>query len=83
MARYRPTPTCPYCGVVIAKGIYRDQSKIPFMQRVIGDTFIRWDYIKHSCKGKKEADKKMKEEVDKAWDKIKKGGGKLPPFMKQ
>jgi hypothetical protein len=79
MARYRPTPTCPYCGVIIAKAILKKPTPgITF----IGDTFIRWDYVKHNCKGKKEADKKMKNEIDKAWDKIKKRGGKLPPFMK-
>jgi hypothetical protein len=53
MARYRPTPKCPYCGAEIARAVYKDQSKIPLMQRLIGDTFIRWDYIKHNCKSKK------------------------------
>ena len=82
MARYRPTPTCPFCGVVIAKGIYKDQSKIPFMQRIIGDTFIRWEYIKHTCKGKEEFDKKMEEDADRFIEEAKKKGD-LPDFFKQ
>lgn len=82
MAVARPTPTCPYCGKIIAKGVYKNQSGIPFMLRVIGDTFLRWDYIKHTCKGKREADKKMKAEIKKSIDEMKKKG-KLPSFFKQ
>jgi hypothetical protein len=52
MAIYRKQPTCPYCGKVIAKGVYKDQSHLPFMMRVIGDTFLRWEYKKHNCKKK-------------------------------
>lgn len=60
MAVYRQTPTCNYCGKSIAKAIYRDQSHLPTMLRVIGDTFIRWDYKKCKCKGAKKARKEMK-----------------------
>jgi len=49
MARDRPVPRCPNCGKKIAKPVYLDQSKTPIMKRLIGDTFIRWDYIKHVC----------------------------------
>jgi hypothetical protein len=52
MARYRRPPTCPHCGKVIAKAVYLDQTDLPLMQRVIGDTFIRWDYNKHTCSKK-------------------------------
>ena len=82
MAVYRPTPTCPYCGKIIAKGVYKNQSKIPSMLRVIGDTFIRWDYIEHTCEGKKKADKEMEDFIDKQISDMKKKGT-LPPFFKQ
>lgn len=58
MAKYRPTPVCPYCGKPVAKAIYKDQSKIPQIFRIIGDTFLRWEPIKHSCKGNREAENK-------------------------
>jgi hypothetical protein len=60
MAIFRPTPKCPYCGEVIAKAVYIDQSKIPSMMRLIGDTFIRWDYITHTCEGTKKAEAENK-----------------------
>jgi hypothetical protein len=63
MAVYRKTPACPYCGKIIAKAVYKNQSHIPFMFRVIGDTFIRWDYIKHNCKGKRKADKEIEKSI--------------------
>lgn len=50
MAIIRRTPTCHLCGAKIAKAVYKDQSKLPLQLRVIGDTFIRWEYIKHDCK---------------------------------
>jgi len=77
MAVYRPTPTCPHCGEIIAVAIRRKTA-----QFFAGDTFIRWEYKKHSCKGKIEEDKRIKKEVDAIWEKIKSEGGKLPPFMK-
>ncbi len=81
MAIYRKAPTCPYCGEVIATAIYRDQSKIPFMQRLIGDTFIRWEYKEHRCEGKIKADEEAEKEYKKYRDEaIKKGT--LPPFFK-
>ena len=50
MAVYRPTPTCENCGEPIAKAIYEDESFLPPNQRLIGDTFLRWEYIDHNCK---------------------------------
>lgn len=52
MAVYRQVPVCAYCGKPIAKGIYKDQSHLPWHQQLIGDTFIRWEYIDHKCKEK-------------------------------
>lgn len=54
MAVYRPTPKCSYCGKIIAKAVYSKSGT-----HFIGDTFIRWDYMKHSCKGKRKADAEM------------------------
>ncbi len=53
MAVYRETPTCPFCGDVIAKGIYNTKSQ------KIGDNFIRWEYKNHSCKKMREWKKKQ------------------------
>ncbi len=50
MALRRIVPTCYHCGEEIAKAVYKDQSKIPSLMRVIGDNFLRWDYISHKCK---------------------------------
>lgn len=41
MAVYRETPKCPICGKPTAKSVYDTKSEI------IGDRFIRWDYINH------------------------------------
>jgi len=46
MAVYREAPKCPYCGKVIAKGIYKKEN--PF-NPVYGDSFLRWEYKKHWC----------------------------------
>lgn len=43
MALFRKTPTCPFCNKVIAEAVIDTESKI------IGDNFIRWNYIKHDC----------------------------------
>ncbi len=48
MAKYRKTPTCPGCGKAIAKAIHRKQES--WQPPFCGDTFIRWEYIKHNCK---------------------------------
>jgi hypothetical protein len=50
MAIFREIPKCIYCGEPIAKAIYRDISKIPFGMQMIGDNFIKWEFIKHECK---------------------------------
>ena len=49
MAVHRTTPTCPDCGQPIAKGIYRNDKDLPSMLRIIGDNFVRWEYIPHHC----------------------------------
>ncbi len=82
MAVYRPTPACPFCGEAIAKGIYKDQSNTPPQFKIIGDTFIRWEYIPHTCAGKEKNDEKVKKEMSKLTAEFKKKG-KLPPFFKQ
>lgn len=51
MALYRENPKCHKCGGVI-KGIYKDQTDIPVSMRIIGDTFIRWDWQNHKCEEK-------------------------------
>lgn len=45
----RQNPKCHLCGEDI-KGIYKDQSDTPAHLRIIGDTFLRWDYAGHKCK---------------------------------
>jgi hypothetical protein len=50
MARYREAPKCPFCGKVIAKAKYRNQSDLPASMRLIGDTFEGWEYEEHECK---------------------------------
>lgn len=76
MAVYRPTPKCPYCGAVIAEAVHSKSGP-----HFIGDTFLRWDYIKHSCEGQEKADKEMEEVLNKLLDEKRKKGT-LPPFMK-
>lgn len=49
MAIARRPPTCPKCGETI-KGIFKDQSNVPIMHRLIGDTFIRWNWEGHMCR---------------------------------
>lgn len=49
MAVARTAPKCPKCGESYG-GIYRDQSNVPIMHRLIGDTFIRWDISGHICR---------------------------------
>lgn len=63
MAVARPVPKCQYCGKPIAKGIYKDESDVPFFMRIIGDTFIRWDYKECNCKGARKARKEHKKWV--------------------
>lgn len=60
MAVYRETPKCPYCGKVIAKGIYKKQN--PF-NPVYGDSFLRWEYKKHNCKEGRKAKKEMQQRI--------------------
>ena len=42
-------PTCPYCGEVVAKAKYKDQSGLPVALQTIGDTFLGWEYFDHDC----------------------------------
>lgn len=57
MAIIREAPKCPDCGEYIGE-IHRNQSNVPFYKRVIGDTFIRWDWAGHKCKKDKATEKK-------------------------
>ena len=52
MARIRTAPTCPHCGVVIAKAKYRKQ--LPSEQPIYGDLFECWLYDEHECDEQKE-----------------------------
>jgi len=54
MAIARQPPRCTICGEVVAKGIYKNQSHLPPTMRVFGDTFLRWEPIRHNCKGAQE-----------------------------
>lgn len=64
MALYRPTPTCPHCGEPTHKAIYRDQSHLPPMLQIIGDTFEGWESLEHTCKGQEEWIKSIKGVID-------------------
>jgi len=48
MAVVRANPKCPKCNGVI-HAIYKDQSDLPLIQQIIGDTFIKWDWEGHKC----------------------------------
>jgi hypothetical protein len=48
MAIIRQSPKCIKCDGII-NAIYLDQSNIPELQRIIGDTFLKWDYEGHKC----------------------------------
>lgn len=50
---YREAPKCYFCGKVIAKAKYRDESHLPLSMQTIGDTFQYWEYEKHECKEQK------------------------------
>ena len=70
MAVARPTPTCPYCGKPTATGKYKDQSNIPQLMRIIGDTFLGWDYKDCNCKGAKKSRKEHKKAMKKQQEAI-------------
>lgn len=52
------------------------------MFRIIGDTFIRWEYIKHNCNGKRKADKEIENTVRNSLEKLK-SSDNLPSFLKR
>ena len=58
MALFRKTPTCPFCNKVIAEAVIDTESKI------IGDNFIRWNYLKHGCNTKNELPITTKEQAE-------------------
>jgi hypothetical protein len=77
MAVYRPTPSCPYCGKIIAEEIVDTESKL------YGDNHIGWSYIDHTCRKMRKARKELYEKNKKEFDaireefaKISKGKGK-------
>lgn len=81
MAIFRQSPKCLKCGDPI-DGKYTDQSKIPPMQQLIGDTFEGWDYEGHVCnQNPKPIDifdfSKMTKEEKKRFNKAAKGLEKL------
>lgn len=49
MAIKRNQPVCPKCGESI-KAKHRYESDMPKSMRIIGDTFICWDWAGHKCK---------------------------------
>ena len=57
---HRQTPRCPFCGKEYAKAVYMNQSDVPLKDKIIGDTFIKWDYSNHSCNEEKEWKEKQK-----------------------
>ena len=59
MAVFRKPPTCSYCGKIIGRAITDQQRDVPKSQRIIGDNFIRWEYVNHSCPKKRKAEKEM------------------------
>lgn len=48
----RKNPKCHLCGGDI-NGVYKDQSDTPPTLRIIGDTFLKWDFEGHICQNKK------------------------------
>lgn len=65
MAVQRITPTCAYCGKPTAEAVYDNQSDLPSVMRLIGDTFRFWKYKKCKCKQSKAARKKQIEQIRK------------------
>ena len=68
MAVARSIPTCSYCGEATATGRYKDESGVPPLMRIIGDTFLGWDDKECNCKQAIEARKNLRKEMDK-WHK--------------
>lgn len=61
MAIYRETPKCSFCGEPKAEAQYKDESSLPVNQQCIGDTFIGWKDLNHTCEGLEKAYKEWKE----------------------
>jgi hypothetical protein len=61
MAVARLAPKCPFCEKVIAVAVNRNQSDIPSQLRIIGDDFVTWKYLDHTCKEGDDFNKEMKE----------------------
>ncbi len=61
MAVSRQAPRCEFCDEVITEAKYKDQSHLPINMQIIGDTFEGWEYLDHSCRGKEEFQKQVKE----------------------
>ena len=53
----REAPRCLFCGEIIAKAIYKDYKNYPIEMIPVGDSFLKWEYIKHDCKKKTKKDK--------------------------
>ena len=61
MAVYRQTPTCPFCGKIIAKAVM--YTRLPHQPPKYGDDFSHWEYFKHNCKKKPIMSKEDKEKI--------------------
>lgn len=59
MTVMRETPKCLICGKIIAKAIYKNYKNYPIEMIPVGDSFLRWEYLKHKCKKKKTGLNKM------------------------
>jgi hypothetical protein len=62
MAVIRANPKCPKCNGII-HAIYKDQSDLPSIQQIIGDTFIKWDWENHKCITMKTAVEWLEEQI--------------------
>lgn len=63
MAVSRQTPACPYCGKDLARAIHKNYSDLPRFVRPIGDSFIRWEWLNHTCKGQRKAEKEWQKKI--------------------
>lgn len=64
MAIARDTPKCPFCGAKTAKGVYANKGK-----NFIGDTFMYWQTIPHTCEEYEKHIQKISDSIPKEdWD---------------
>lgn len=56
---FRETPKCPFCGAEIAFAVHEDKG-------IIGDSFVKWEFMQHMCDEKSKAVKKLTKSQRKA-----------------